>query len=376
MIFELRQYDTVLLVFSYEREKLGAEECRIIEVKQDAKCLLPMDLGMTDIGLMKWLSRRVIPQNRTYVNNLLSKFGLAPNDTIGIISICYGLSLNDSYWILPEGANADYAGVNLYHNNISKALSLVAYTGHGDSKVRGFTSSPEFTTGGMLKKGWRRSAGVLQLYKGGTFGAANAGMEPYSEYYAAQIARAMNVKHIEYNLAMWKKELCSTCDIFTDIDHSYMPIGRIVREGGIKAVAKYYKELGESYYNEFVDMLVFDAVIFNEDRHFGNFGLLVDNKTNKVVATAPIFDNGISLFNYAMDSDIANLTTYAKTRYTAYGDTFEDVVREFISDRQREKLRKLLQFKFEKHTSYNMSAKRLKIIQNFIQERIRYLLSL
>ena len=42
-------------------------------------------------------------------------------------------------------------------------------------------------------------------------------------------------------------------------------------------------------------MLVFDAVILNEDRHFGNFGLLVDSHTNKIIAPAPIFDNGLSL---------------------------------------------------------------------------------
>ena len=41
-------------------------------------------------------------------------------------------------------------------------------------------------------------------------------------------------------------------------------------------------------------MLVFDAVILNEDRHFGNFGLLVDSHTNKIIAPAPIFDNGLS----------------------------------------------------------------------------------
>ena len=44
-------------------------------------------------------------------------------------------------------------------------------------------------------------------------------------------------------------------------------------------------------------MLLFDAVIYNTDRHLGNFGLLVDSKTNKIIRPAPIFDNGNSLFN-------------------------------------------------------------------------------
>ena len=40
-------------------------------------------------------------------------------------------------------------------------------------------------------------------------------------------------------------------------------------------------------------MLVFDAVILNEDRHFGNFGVLRDNHTGKIIAPAPVFDNGL-----------------------------------------------------------------------------------
>lgn len=55
----------------------------------------------------------------------------------------------------------------------------------------------------------------------------------------------------------------------------------------MKPVIDYYKNLGEDYYQELIDMLVFDAVILNEDRHFGNFGLLVDSHTNKIIAPAP-----------------------------------------------------------------------------------------
>ena len=42
-------------------------------------------------------------------------------------------------------------------------------------------------------------------------------------------------------------------------------------------------------------MLVFDALIYNEDRHFGNFGVLRDNHSGNIIAPAPIFDNGLSL---------------------------------------------------------------------------------
>ena len=48
-------------------------------------------------------------------------------------------------------------------------------------------------------------------------------------------------------------------------------------------------------------MLVFDVIIYNEDRHFGNFGVLRNNCTGKSFAPAPIFDNGLLLFNLAID---------------------------------------------------------------------------
>ena len=69
------------------------------------------------------------------------------------------------------------------------------------------------------------------MYKGGTSGASNTGNEPYSEYYVAQIAKALGVNAIEYGLTQWKGELCSTCELFTSKDYSFLPIGRIVTSG-------------------------------------------------------------------------------------------------------------------------------------------------
>jgi len=64
------------------------------------------------------------------------------------------------------------------------------------------------------------------------------------------------------------------------------------------AVVRYYDGLGGGYRDAIRDMLVFDALIYNEDRHFGNFGLLRDNISGKIKAPAPIFDNGNSLLTW------------------------------------------------------------------------------
>ena len=144
----------------------------------------------------------------------------------------------------------------------------------------------------------------------------------------------------------------------------------------LRTVADYLRSLDSSYYDSFADMLVFDALICNEDRHFGNFGLMVDNKFNQPYAFAPLFDHGLSLFNYAMPDDVRTLDEYAKTRSSAYGVPFDNIVREFIFPRQKEKLRKMIGFRFEKHPRYNLPAGRLKAIERTLQTRIRAFLDI
>jgi len=123
-------------------------------------------------------------------------------------------------------------------------------------------------------------------------------------------------------------------------------------------------------------MLVFDAVIYNEDRHFGNFGILRDNHTGKILGAAPIFDNGLSLFNFAMPEDFKNIREYAKTRTTPYGVSFESICQEVIGKKQTAQLRKLLGFKFQRHPSINLPEERLQAIEKHIEKRAIELLAL
>ena len=374
--YVLRLYDTDLLSFTLSERGIEGLKAQIHSVNEEARALFPLDLELTDDGLVKWLQRRVIPKNRAYVAEILKTFGLSVNDTKGIIDVCKGLSLNDSYWVVPHGFTGTFAQYNLYENRFSEILSLVAYTGIGQSDAA-FTTSPELTTNGMLPKAWRFIEGEgIYLYKGGTFGAANTGNEPYSEFYASQVAQAMGLDAVAYELENWKGILASRCKLFTDIDTSYIPIGRIVRKGGLKACLEYYRQLGPEAYEQVRSMLVFDAVIYNEDRHFGNFGVLRDNHTGKVTGAAPVFDNGMSLFNFAMPEDFQDLDAYAKTRGTAYGVSFESVCQEVMGPVQVRQLRKLIGFTFRRHLRLNWPEYRLMAIERHLQKRVRQFLDM
>lgn len=57
----------------------------------------------------------------------------------------------------------------------------------------------------------------------------------------------------------------------------------------------------KDYINNF---LTIDYLTENTDRHYGNFGFIRNINTLKFISPAPIFDNGTSLWNNCLDSEI------------------------------------------------------------------------
>ena len=376
MVYILKNKDMDVLKFEVV-SNLRDPEVNIIWVNPDQKALLPLDLKENNESLARWLKNRTIPRNRAFVNAFLAKCGLSINRPMDIISVSKGLSLNDCFWVVPEDFDGTFEENNLYDNPFNTILSYIAFTGTGSSARTSLHSSPEFTTNGMLPKCWRRLKGKVMLFKGGTTGAANTGNEPYSEFYAAQIAKQMGLNHVPYTLGKWKGIICSVCELFTSKEYSYIPVGRFVTSGGFEAVIEFYRNLGDRFYNEFVDMVVFDAVVCNTDRHYGNFGFLVDNETNQIAAPAPLFDHGNALFNLAGMAcwmDEKELEEYIAALQPAVYDDFIGTAKELMGERQREQLRHLLTFQINPHHTYNLPARRRKLIEKQIQKRARQLL--
>ena len=172
--------------------------------------------------------------------------------------------------------------------------------------------------------------------------------------------------------------MCSACELFTSKELAFVPIGRIIRTGGMKAVRAYYEKLGKEYVNALNDMVVFDALTYNTDRHYGNFGLLVDSKTNKIIAPAPLFDHGNSLFNLAGEenwADAKNLKEYARTLLPSVYEDYVDEAKKVIDSKLKGKLRKMLTYNLSKSGVYNYSLDRLRLISKMIQERAQEILN-
>ena len=376
MIYELRHFNTPLLRFT-ATEDSSIPDISITWVDENRKKLLPLDMELSGDGIARWLKHRTVPKNRAYVHNFLSKCGLNLNRPMNIIRVSKVLSLNDCYWVVEEGFEGDFEKYNLYDNRFSRILALIAFTGYGSSIRTSLASCPEFTTNGMLPKCWRRTDGVTKLYKGGTSGGYNTGNEPYSEFYAAQIADILGMDAVRYGLSRWKGELCSTCELFTSKDYSFIPAGRLVTSGGMAAVREYCGRLGKEYTDALDDMLVLDAVICNTDRHFGNFGFMIDNRLNEISGPAPLFDHGNSLFNYAGRDDlesVESLAAYAETLVPCLYDDFTGTAATVIARRHRAGLRRLVAFRFRRHPRYNLPPERLRVIEKYVQQRAQLLL--
>ena len=360
----LKHRDRELLRFEWT-EPQGV---RIVSVNEDERKFLPLEMKgvATDESLWTWLTRRIVPKHRNHIQLMLGNMGLLHKDTRAIIEICKGLSLNDVHWVVPDSFRGKWKDYNLYDNEFSKTLAVMAFTGgfRGEfSAKKESSTSPEFTTNGMLPKCWRRRGGTVLLYKGGTEGAANSGFEPYSEYYASQIAEAIGLDHVAYGLGRFKGRLCSTCPLFTSEKYGYIPAGRLVSRE--EAIAD----------PRFADIFFFDALIFNTDRHMGNFGYLIDNDTNEIVGTAPIFDNGYGLFS---------LATYKPgQKHDEYDDLRKFIARvapalyeswlkfpSGLTTAMIDRARNLKGFRFKRHKYYNLPVDRLRKIEDFLQSRI------
>ncbi len=375
--YSLRLYDQELLQFQIaEGLSLAAE---ITSVDESSRPLLPLDLDCTGEGILHWLRQRFIPRGRNYADQICRAVGCTPMDTMELVRISKGLSLNDAYWVVPAGFPGTFAESNLYENPFCPELVRIALTGVGP-RPETFTRSPELTTNGMLQKAWVRDGdGEILLYKAGTSGVSNAGREPFCEYYAAQVAQRMGLSAVPYDLALWHGIPVSTCPLFTSSTTAYIPIGRLVREGGIQGCLAFYDALGPAFSQQIRSMLVFDALTYNEDRHFGNFGVLRDNATGRIIAPAPIFDNGLSLLCYCSTEamgDYGRLREYAAGRTNPYGISFEAVCAAALGETQRAQLERMVGFTFRRHPAMNFPEAHLAALERLLQGRVQQLLSI
>ncbi len=361
---------------------------KINKVHHENKHLLPKKLSsnLTEAELLKWINRRKAPKNRQFVEKILSAIDDSDNP-MKYVDVSHALSLNDAYWITNDIMEYKWDELNLYSHPFDEALSYVAFTGYSQ-KVSGLLSSPEITSSGMLKKCWSNREDGIYLLKGDdVFLSSDGRSQATHEFYAAQVAEAFGIEHIEYDLEEFhhrngNKEIVCSCRLFTSENEGFVDASVVASDKGLDvhnidmSSLNVQKQFNDWFGDFYADMMVFDSLIINRDRHLGNFGMIVDNNTGDYLRPAPLFDNGCSLLLGASKFDLQEgYADYVASLYCKYMDC-DKQARLFVQERHIPKLRKLLEFKFSKHPKYNISDETLKVMSKFIQERARTIIAL
>lgn len=366
--YELRLFDEPAVLFDLGRDDSGSGTVHVASL---GPARLPLGLDPTDEGLAKWLSTRALPLNRAYADKLCLQMGIAPGDSARVVEVGRGLSLNDSYWVVPEGFDGAFDDYNLFENDFSALLSLVAYTGRLDAARLGSHGlTPELSTGGTLAKAWRiADDGTRLLFKASTEGYAPG--EPLSEAATSAISAVAGIRHAGYWLDRWDGRTCSVCACFCDRETSYVPFAVATGKTSLPDVVATTMALGGNVFEDLADMLVLDCLCANTDRHLTNFGLMVDASSGKVMGLSPVFDNGRALFPNVSDSELDALPAIASYSRPAFGaDSFDLLAARIMGERQAEWLARLADADLDETLrSSGMGEARAEALSAFLSER-------
>ncbi len=359
---ETKEY--ILMNKDVEIAEFRVNEWGEVEIQQ---VLIVLPRWMND--LESFISNRRAPKHRENIAQLLQEAGCATLQ--GYLDITHALSLIDTYWVKPVGSLLKWKDVSLYTHEFNEVIAKTAFEGglHGRNLS---TTSPEYGTDGSFAKCWVREDGQIRMLKRGSSGARNAGLEPYSEYYAAQVAEYFHVPYVKYGLRSRSGRVHSVCDIFTSEKYGYLPYNAVSNGDTIRSVLRVCAEYG--FEERARTMFVFDAVIMNEDRHKGNFGFLIENDTQKIVDFAPLFDHNISLLPYAEEDDFNRLDIYMLSHGPRLADTFLQTAKICITPELEKVLINLRGFVFTRHPKYNLPEWRLKALENQLQQNIEKIL--
>lgn len=258
-------------------------------------------------GLKTWWQHRSIPGSRAGMDEKLRALGLEDPSQLPFRNL--GLSLSDQYWIRPEGEILSWEDVNYFQNGFGgpaedwdEWLSEVGL------------SSPDNTSEGVLPKRWLCQGSERILLKGHI---PWTDQQVYNEIVATALHRRLlgSGEYVPYEVLQTESlGVVSVCPCFLSPREEYVPMSLVLdaehrRKGETPydTVLRAAKNLGippAQAERALAQLIVYDSVMANTDRHLRNFGLIrnIDTLTWRF---APLFDTGNSLWYDKDESAVA-----------------------------------------------------------------------
>lgn len=289
------------------------------------------------------------------------------------------LNLCNSFWICSqeESNKLNWEDVNYFdHFNNDSCNYFLDYKAKLTETNRLQIKSPSWFIDGDMLKAWVEVDGEIYLYKRNSKFANKNLYDVYSEYFASQVAKFLNLPAVDYKITKYGKHYISDCKLFTNKDFSFIPFSKIIDPNINGNNLKLCSQIAFYYGKElFEDLMVFDALICNGDRHLNNFGMMLDNNSGILTKPAPIFDfNNSLIFDYPIYlksiAKTAFLNDY-ENRKTRFFESFNQQLKIFIRKRHLDWIKQLKKFKFKQPNKIKMDMKYLKFINKFFKKRIK-----
>ena len=308
ILYTLINKETLLCDFVIEGEG-ELELCKIVKEYKS--------LPFWSAGIDSWVANRSAAKHRSHVNKILEMCGGKTKS--GFIALTHCLSLTDTLWVKSDRENVNWREVNLYENNFDEVISRLSFDaqaaecgdlnnflsckrceaayGNGLFGIQMSTTSPELTTDGVYDKCWLNEKDGIHLIKTGSEGARNTGLEPYGEVLASQVFEKI-CDSVPYTLRRFDGRVVSDCKLFTSQEFGYRPIALFYKDRlTLPKLLEIYRDF--KCEDAFRRMVVADCITLNSDRHFGNFGFLVNNETFERTVLNPCFDFNMAFVPFA-----------------------------------------------------------------------------
>lgn len=282
-------------------------------------------LPINTTNLNEWAETRKAYKHSRHLKQLVTKLG--GDDIENYINLTHLASINDTFWMKNAYDDTSWDRISLYRNQFSEAISMLAFGTTCNNDIGLSTTSPELTCDGSFAKCFRKEkirgqfGSDIFIYKRG--GEIGQGIEPYCEILASELANHISPHNsVSYSIKPLHQKLASCCNLFTNEQIGYAAYARITDLNNISlsAALRYYENIGSE--EQFREMIVVDALCFNEDRHAGNYGVLFDNDTLEIKKMAPIFDLNVTFFRNAVAEDFSHIGDYMYHISPKLGDDF------------------------------------------------------
>ena len=328
----------------------------------------------------EWVNNRLTPIGRENIAVLLKQSQITSQSEF--LYVTHAISLNDTFWVNCVENPTTWDRINPFRNRFSKIISEIALTCNYDGgNLR--SPSPDYTVDGSVNKCWKRKNGKIYLYKSdGECWSDKAGLRPYCEYYASQVAEQLGVhRYVRYGIEVGKtekgyKKPYVFSEIFTSEKYGYVPIA--YTKYGRVPLQQLYSLLSDRGKITLREMLLLDSITVNFDRHLGNYGFLFDTDSLKVAEFSPIFDNDCSLgaltsLQYKSISEAYNeLTT--RLPKTEMGDYIQQA-RIAIIPELRNNMINMYPFHFSRLPSHiDVKDNRIKFMEYIVNTQIKSIL--